>query len=391
MKILHICNKVPFPGRDGSSIAMESLIRLEALAGNEVEIVALNTDKHYVKSPKVPDELRHKVSMKSFAIDIKPGISSLISNMSRKESYFASRFFKKDIAAYVLERCSSGEIDAVVFDSLFTCVYIDGIKLPKILRAHNVEHRIWERHLEVMKSGPKKSFVRRQTTLLRKWEMDLMEVMDGVWTISEDDSSYLEGEGVITDLQNLPCTFDAESQWLYSGAASPEVYHLGAMDWAPNIAGMEWFLKEVWPLIPAQHRPKTTIVSRTQPKQFDALLDGIEWQTKRVPEEWFAQQGVLIAPLLSGSGMRIKLLEAMARGKAILTTTIGAEGLGAIHGEHLHLADEPSEFAAALQELVQNSSYRTSLGEKARELALQGFSDTSYLAQISKNLSEWAG
>jgi len=392
MNILHICNKVPFPGRDGSSIAMESLIRLEALAGHRVIVLALNTDKHFVNNPSVPAELKSQVEIHSLFIKIKPGIKSLLSNWGREESYFASRFYLPEMAALVRKFIQEKKFELVVFDSLFSTVYFeDAVGVPRILRAHNVEHIIWERHLQVMNNGAKKIFVNKHTDKLKEWESNIVSKMDGIWAISEDDKRIISAYTQEDKIKYLPCTFDASKQWGFSGAESSNSYHLGAMDWAPNIRGMEWFLKDVWPKVKTEDRPEFSVVSRVKPATFSEYLQGIDWITERVEENWFSAQGILVAPLLSGSGMRIKLLEGMARGKAILTTSIGAEGLGAIHGKHIHLEDTAAGFATALLKLTSDSTYRIGLGEEARKLALSRFADEAYTPQISQNINEWLG
>jgi glycosyltransferase involved in cell wall biosynthesis len=110
----------------------------------------------------------------------------------------------------------------------------------------------------------------------------------------------------------------------------------------------------------------------------------------RADQPDFTHYGIFIAPIRSGSGMRIKLLEAMARGKAIVTTSLGAEGLNAIHGTHLLLADSPTEFAAALDQLHLNSELRTKLGAAAADHARTHFSDLSAAEGIAHELATFA-
>ncbi len=371
---------------------MESLIRLEALAGHKVFVAALNTDKHFVENPQIPEEIKSQLEIQTVDVKITPGIKSLITNWGREESYFASRFYLPEMASLIRQNISEKNIDLVVFDSLFSSVYFDeAAGAPRVLRAHNVEHIIWERHLQVMSPGAKKVFLSNHTEKLKEWEIAVFQKMDGIWAISEDDKKIIESFAPKQSVKYLPCTFNQTRQWQYSRAEHASSYHLGAMDWAPNIRGMEWFLKEVWTKISAENRPQLSIVSRVKPPIFSDYLQGIDWITERVDEDWFSSQGILIAPLLSGSGMRIKILEGMARGKAILTTSIGAEGLGTVHGTHIHLEDSAEGFAMALLKLTEDSAYRNNLGDEARKLALSRFSDEAYTPQISQNISEWLG
>jgi glycosyltransferase involved in cell wall biosynthesis len=369
---------------------MESLIRLEALAGFSVDIIALNTDKHHVAFPEVPETLSDKVTMTSPDLKVKPSIPSLISKWSKPESYFASRFDHHSVRKLIQERLKKTDYDAVVLDSLFMAVYLPLLKGVKvILRAHNIEHRIWQRQLELMKPGLKKNFIKRETDRLKLWENQVFSKVDGIWAISEEDQRYISAFN--SKVEYLPCTFDHERQWSFSGAESPESYHIGAMDWAPNISGMKWFLNSVWPWIPKEQRPRLTILSKNFPQELKPLPKGVDWITERVEESWFDERGILVAPLLSGSGMRIKILEAMARGKAVLTTTIGAEGLGATHGKNIHIEDDDQLFAKALMRLSQDEKYRAQLSNAGRSLVIDRFADTSYLSGLAQNLREWLG
>ncbi len=139
MKILHLCNKVPYPGRDGSSLAMEALIRLEIKAGHEVHVLALNTDKHFVSHPKAPAGIRFEAP----AVRVSPSLRGLIGHLLHPASYyFAARFDH----ATVRHRISvlAAEVDLIVVDSLFMAVYRMAFgQTPYILRAHSNEHQIW--------------------------------------------------------------------------------------------------------------------------------------------------------------------------------------------------------------------------------------------------------
>lgn len=390
LRILHLCNKVPFPSRDGSTIAMESLIRLEAMAGIQVDLLVLNTDKHYVEKPKIPEDLSHKVKMTSVNVKVKPSIPSLLRKWSKPESYFASRFDHRDMRETLKNCLKNNSYDATVIDSLFMGVYLPILTNEKvILRAHNIEHRIWQRQMELMKGGLKRNFIKREANKLKTWENDVFSKVEGVWAISKEDQEYISS--FTSRSEYLPCTFDHEHQWYFSGAESPEIYHIGAMDWAPNISGMKWFLDKVWPLIPQDKRPHMTILSKHFPQELKPLPVGIDWLTERVSEDWFENKGILVAPLLSGSGMRIKILEAMARGKAVITTSIGAEGLGAEHRKNIHIEDDPQLFAEALVRLSKDQEYRINLSTAARSLVINRFADTSYLAQLVQNLKKWLG
>lgn len=375
MRILHLCNKVPFPGRDGSSLAMESLIRLEASSGHSVHVVALNTEKHWVEHPACPIK---GVTLEAIAASTKPSVRTALANLFSRESYYASRFWTLEVSAVITERAQRA--DVVVVDSIFMAVYLDEVgSVPTILRAHNVEHAIWMRGIG---SEPwyRRGYVSLQAKRLQIWESQVARRVARIWTISPEDSEWFRRFGPV---HTLPCTYDPKhGKWTETGAAQLKAYHLGALDWTPNVRGMKWFLEEVAPLL---HHAEVDVYSRQWP--FDSAPKGVRY---REDQPDFAEYGIFIAPIRSGSGMRIKLLEAMARGKAIVTTPLGAEGLNAIHGTHLLLANSPSEFAAAMDELHQSAELRTKLGSEAANHARMHFSDQSAAEGIARELATFA-
>ena len=368
MKILHLCNKVPFPGRDGSSLAMESLIRLELKAGHQVHVLALNTDKHFVERPKPPVG----ISFEAIPVRVSPSLTGLMHHLLHPASYFASRFDHWEVRERIAQLASA--VDLVVVDSLFMAVYQKAFgKTPWVLRAHNVEHQIWERTLEGMRIGPRKVFTAWQTARLKRWEITTLQGAD-VWAISDEDARNLLHLGAKRS-ETLPCTYDPMGPWTSSGAEGTGIYHLGALDWLPNVQGLQWYLQEVLPLLDVP----ITVISKKWPKGIE--LPGNVTHLKHLEDGFdFNSHGIFIAPILSGSGMRIKLLEAMVRGKAIVTTSIGAEGLKNAPG--IAIADQPKDFAWAIQRLLEEDEFRKHQGLAAQAHARATFADDAFVQML---------
>ncbi len=375
MRILHLCNKVPFPGRDGSSIAMEALIRLEAALGHEVHVIALNTEKHWVEAPQAP--FAHVV-LEAIPVRTAPHWTTALRNLGTRQSYYASRFWDPKVAQRIAE-CAS-RADLVVIDSLFMAVYLDVLgSAPRILRAHNVEHAIWLRGL---REEPllKRAYVALQAARLARWEREVAQHVDRIWTISEEDRAWFIQHSTCPTTA-IPCSADAANgPWIFSGAASPLAYHLGALDWTPNVRGMQWFLDEV---VPHLRHAQVDVFSRQWP--FAPAQLPVRYRSEACTE--FENYGLFLAPIRSGSGMRIKLLEAMMRGKAIVTTSLGAEGLKAEHGTHLLLADSAADFAAALDLLATDEARRTAMGRAAADHARAHFADEVVAQRVARDLA----
>ena len=156
------------------------------------------------------------------------------------------------------------------------------------------------------------------------------------------------------------------------------------MDWEPNIKGMQWLMDEV---LPNLSTVDLHVVSKIQPPAFNQLPKGITWTTEHVADNWFDDHGIFIAPILSGSGMRIKILEAMARGKAVVTTPIGAAGIKATTGKHLMVAHSAEAFAVAMEDLQQDEGMRLALGQAARLHAMNHFLDNVHLKGLEQALT----
>lgn len=372
LRVLHLCNKVPFPGRDGSSIAMEALIRLERKLGHTVTVLALNSDKHFIQTPIAPQD----VSLETFHVNLSPSIFNIWKYLFQSCSYFASRFHIEKLRNRITELAP--DVDVIVVDSVFMAVYRSAFgNTPFVLRSHNVEHRIWERTLSNSPWGVKKWIIQWQVNKLKKWETACIRESN-IWAISSEDAEHMETIGALRT-EILPCTFDPDDTWPYSGADPSSVYHLGALDWLPNIQGLSWFVEHVLPLV----NVPITVISKNWPPQIP-LNSGISHVSDLDNHFDFMEHGVFIAPILSGSGMRIKILEAMARGKAIITTTIGSEGLRNPTG--IHIADTPEEFARAIQLLIQDSELRNASGREARAHAMTNFADDMYLQLVNSSL-----
>jgi glycosyltransferase involved in cell wall biosynthesis len=149
----------------------------------------------------------------------------------------------------------------------------------------------------------------------------------------------------------------------------PTVFHIGALDWMPNQEGLQWFFDKVWDKILGKHpEVKFYLAGRNAPDHYSALAFRNVVFMGEVDDayEFMRSKAVMVVPILSGSGMRIKIIEGMALGKAIVTTTIGTEGIETSHGKDIFIADEPAAFADAVCKLIEDKSFCLEIGKNAR-------------------------
>lgn len=148
------------------------------------------------------------------------------------------------------------------------------------------------------------------------------------------------------------------------------VYHLGSMDWRPNQEGVEWFLENVWPLVIQKNDTlKFFLAGKNMPPRFNKYASPNVEVAGEVPDAkaFFLPLEVMVVPLLSGGGMRVKIIEGMGAGKAIVSTTIGAEGIGCEHGKNIMLADSPQLMADTILQCLENKDYAMQIGRNAKE------------------------
>lgn len=377
MRILQICNKAPYPPNDGSSIAICSLAEGLADNGAELHLLAINTKKHFKPDEQVPDTFRHKTHYRSVYKDTGTTAIGGLLNLFTAQSYFVSRFHFKAFEQALAEKLSSHTFDVVQVEGVFMAPYIPLIrqhsKAKVVLRTHNVEHQIWERHLMHEKRGLKQMYLQLQNRRLERFEISAFKAADAIVPITEIDRHQIgalaKGKPLFTCLTGV----DLDKYRPAGTPAEPStLFHFASMDWMPNVEAVEWLLREVWPLVSAGNsQVKLVLAGRGMPAVFkQARLDRVV-VTEQVTDarQFYHDHDIMLVPLWSGSGLRIKLVEGLAYGKPIVTTSIGAEGIPYTPGKELLVADDAQSFAAAILELVNDAPRKAALTKEARHLA----------------------
>lgn len=296
-------------------------------------------------------------------------------------SYNLSRFDDERFASRLNALLDDENFDIIHLESLFCASMLPVIRKRSrasvILRAHNVEHVIWQRLAQGESNPVKKAYLHVLAKRLKAEEARLLSMVDGIATITQEDSAALRSLGIKVPMQVIPMSLnirDAEPQTIPEGPLS--LYHLGSMNWQPNLEGVTWFVDEVWPLlhreIPSlschlagRNMPSELLSHHAPPLHVEGEVDSLSRFT--------SGHAVALVPLLSGSGMRVKIVEAMAMGKVVISTTVGAEGIPYSIGENILIADTPHEFVNHLRSLSSAPETINSISVAARTLAEQYF------------------
>jgi glycosyltransferase involved in cell wall biosynthesis len=250
----------------------------------------------------------------------------------------------------------------------------------KILDAHNALWLLYRRLWDTMGPGPRKLLLSRDWRLLKGYEGRLCRAFDAVLAVSQEDGVALqEAAGQPLDITVIPIAVDTDE--VTPVARQPEanhILHIGTMYWPPNIDGVLWFMRQVYPYIRAK-RPDVTfdVVGARPPQEILGLAGdsaGIN-VTGYVadPTPYLEQAGVMVVPLRAGGGMRVKILNALAQGLPIVSTGLGCEGIAVTSGQNILIADSPYDFAEAVLRMLENPDFAAQLGNNGRRLAEQQY------------------
>ena len=391
MKILQVCSKIPFPPKDGGSIAMNILTHGLINAGNTVHVLAVNTPKHFIKDDDIDPVYRKLTSYRSVFIDTSIKPVDAILNLFSSESYNIIRFYSKDFEKVLIERLQSEAYDVIQLETLWVTPYVDVIrkysKAKIILRSQNVEYMIWERLAEDAANPLKKIYLKLLAGRLKKYELSLLNKYDAIATITELDTVVFKKMGCTIPVVHVPFGIDLEKYKMDDSALEkPSVFHIGAMDWRPNADGINWFLKNVWVDVVAKNpNVKLYLAGRNMPewllnlKMENVVIEG------EVPDShaFINSRSVMIVPLTSGGGMRVKIIEGMAFGKTIISTAVGAEGIEYENGVNLLIANTEREFVDAINTCLNNTAFSDSLGKNARTLVESKYDNQIICTKLS--------
>ncbi|MFW5699994.1 MAG: glycosyltransferase family 4 protein, partial [Bacteroidota bacterium] len=393
MKILQLCNKFPFPPADGGAVATLGMTKSYARTNHQVTVLAINTSKHYFDPEKLPDDIKSLADFKSVYVntDIKI-LPALLNLLFSGKPYNAIRFISKKFDQLLVESLRKENFDVVQLEGLYLCPYIKTIRKHSnaliSYRAHNVEHEIWSRLLQRHDGWLKNLYVGLISRRIKRFEHSFLNKYDVLVPITRRDEEKLKSMGNRKPSFVCPMgiQFDDYKTCKIKPSAN-KIFHLGGLDWPPNQQGILWFIKNIWPAL-IQKNPSLIfyVGGRNAPGRLVRQLNStpnLSYVGEVADAKTFMQDhGIMIVPLLSGSGMRIKILEGLALGKTIISTPIGAEGIEVVDGIHIIIAENESEFIEKTTDIIKNTKHQEELGQNARTVI-----QSTYNAEvITRNL-----
>ena len=378
MKILQISQKSLFPPMDGGKLAMKNLADGLRNAQIEVHQFMLGTPGHPIPAD-IPKGYPFSVLTENLDTQVR-AIGALLNLVSSNASYNLARFRSESIAQTLLKRIKAERYDIVQAESIFALELIypvlDKIKCPVVLRAHNVEHLIWERLAHNSSNPIKRLYLSAMSARLKREETQRINAVSGLIAISSCDLDVFKKLGlhVPAEVIGIAQPFPRRGE-IKSNDSIHHLFHIGAMDWQPNQEAIDWFLKDVWPTI-LQAFPETSFAfaGKSMPNRYKKLnMSSVEVKDAPDAMAFMQNHGIMVVPLLSGGGIRVKIIEALSLGKIILTTSCGLEGIPAEHGKHLFICNQPADFVAVLRQLNDNPALSAEVSENAITFARDHF------------------
>jgi glycosyltransferase involved in cell wall biosynthesis len=384
-----LSNRIPYPLNDGGAICIYNALKGYADANADLYWLSMNTTKHFVDLSATGNIFDKMTQRRTVLVDNKIRPLDALSNLFSGQSYVVSRFNSKEYERELIQILRAREFDVVHFDSLSTCPYIDTVrrysKAKIVYRAHNVEYKLWER-AAAEDSNPLKGFyIGIQAKRLFKFETEVYKKVDSVLAISTEDQQFIKEVAPIAKVYVFPAGMNIDESRPVTLPSAFSLFFIGALDWLPNLQGLDWFIQDIWPSIKARFpQLKFHIAGKKMPAKFYEYASMNIVAHGEVPSaaDFMDQHSVLLSPLVSGSGVRIKIIEAMALGKVVLTTTVSAEGSGAIDGKHILIADNKEQFISQIEKLLDAPELLHQLSLNARNFAIENFQNKRVMAKL---------
>jgi glycosyltransferase involved in cell wall biosynthesis len=312
-----------------------------------------------------------------------------------------------DVFPALRQFAGSHPYDMIHFCDLVMWQYIaplDGAAL-RVMDRSRVDLLFQTEELNVLNLGTRERLLRRENLWkLARYERNTARALASTIVCGPDDEKFsrahIQPTAEIKVLANgVDETFFDRAKFPPQPAAAPTVLFCGAMDYSPNVSGLQWYFRECDPLLLARLPSRRILIVGKNPLPEVRALEAIPGVTVtgEVPDvrPYYQQAWLQMVPLLIGGGTRLKIVESLCLGTPVVSTTIGAQGLDLRNGEHLLLADEPAAFAQSIADLLTDFPLRVGLAEAGRAQVLArytwrqlGLELSSYYAALNQKVYE---
>ncbi len=384
--------------KDGESVAVNAISKGLADLGVTMDLLAMNTQKHFtaVDSDVLESMPQYRI-VKWVPIDTGLSVFQALGSLLEGSSYHLKRFIAPEFEAALCDMLTqqSEDYDFIILESLYMVPYIRTIQQHSqakiIFRSHNLEFEIWDRLSKNNRNPILKWYLGKLARKLKDYEFTRIHDIDYLIPISPVDKSKYQELGYRGQLYTLPLGIDLSRYPIRQSSQNGwiEIGFIGSLDWRPNVEGLQWFLSKVWPKIEVRHPNlfRLHIAGRNLPDKIrnQASQSIIVHGEVADAIEFIQRYDYFVVPLFSGSGMRVKILEAMAMGKIVLSTQIGIEGIPATPEKEFIKVNDQQEFLNAFDRMANQDFNIRILGRNARSFV----EDNYGLNEVSHGFYEY--
>lgn len=391
-RILILTNRVPYPLNDGGNLAMKAMVDGYMQNGWEVFLLSMNTTRHYVHRGVLARIYRDVAAFETVDVDNNVRLLPTLSNFFfSSEPNHAVRFRNAGFRKKLVEVLRAFKPDVVQAESPYLSVYLPDIKrnpnVFTILRMHNIEYQVWDRLAAETMNPLKRIYLRNLAARIKRFEEKAWAEYDLLLPITRYDENVARSTLKNPQIFTVPFGININNQPV---ATQPEKwvgYHIGAMDWLPNVEGMRWFITDVWPQL-KQSIPafEFYFAGRKMPEELKKInIQGVHC-VGEVPDAglFIADKKILIVPLRSGGGIRVKILEALAVGKIVISTGVGMQGIDAVNGEHYLEANTADEFITAIKWCLDNREEAENISQRGSLLVKKMYDAGALASKLSE-------
>lgn len=390
MKVLQLTYRVPYPPTDGGAMGIYTITKGLSENGCQVDLVAINTPKH--SQPK--DAMKKWARQFDVFVNTRIRLFRLLRNiLFEKLPYNVSRFHSIEVESCITQLLKTNSYDFIQVEGAFVATYLPLIKsltdVPVIIRTHNIEYVIWKRLSKNEGNPIKKWFFKHLSERLYQFESKYYNLANGIAAITEEDKERLIEMKVRKPIRVIPVGTEFEKfNPTTTLPLKRTLFMIGALDWLPNIEGLNWFMDNIWSEIHYKFPDvQLHIAGKGTPQHM------LNWNKQNVFVHGFVNDAVefmnayqiMLVPLLSGGGMRVKIIEGLAAGKCIISTSIGAEGISAENNEQILIANNPTEWINTISALIEQQDEIVRIQKNARHFAEEKYENRS----VTRNYIEF--
>ena len=385
-----LCNKLPYPPKDGGAIANLNMAKGLAENGCKVDLLAMNTPKHYFDVSLIPQMFDIRFFAVNVPTQIKP-IDLLLNLFFSDEPYIAKRFVSKEYQRKLIGLIKENDYDIIQLETPYLAYLIPVIrslaKVKIVYRAHNVENHIWKGIALKENNFLKKKYVSNLAKRIERFEKEILKAVDFVVPISNDDNKVLQQycSSIISVV--IPTGIELSSLVPFQNESPHNIFFIGALDWMPNQDALKWFIENVWQKLRNATDISFSVAGRNAPKDFVDFMkkNHVDYLGEvNDAREFMLQNGIMIAPLHSGSGMRIKIIEGMSCSKAIIASKVAASGIKFSDKKCILIANSAAEFIQQINFLLNDNSFYNSIRVNALEFVSRNFNNQKLTKELTQ-------